>query len=151
VLQCDGDGGPRDVDNRLDVPIHQPDGNAVLEQIHTICRAHHESRCRWRTLRSITDFGGKTGHQRTNPGWPSSDFNTQEQGRRPRASSQIETSAVWLIAQTKTKDADVRLLHVVEPFPWKLAEAKGSSAYPDLPAARVEQRAVEIVRTRATQ
>jgi nucleotide-binding universal stress UspA family protein len=30
-----------------------------------------------------------------------------------------------LIAQMKTDDADVRLLHVVDPFPMKVAETKG--------------------------
>jgi nucleotide-binding universal stress UspA family protein len=45
-----------------------------------------------------------------------------------------------LIAQFKTKDATVRLLHVVEPFPERLAKRRGSRQSPDFVAARVEQR-----------
>jgi hypothetical protein len=35
---------------------------------------------------------------------------------------------------------DVRVLPVVDPFSMKLAEAIGSNEYPDLDAARVQQR-----------
>lgn len=45
-----------------------------------------------------------------------------------------------LITQYKTKDAEVRLLHVVEPFPARLARRMGSRESPDFVAARVEQR-----------
>ena len=45
-----------------------------------------------------------------------------------------------MITQYKTKDAEVRLLHVVEPFPARLARRMGSRESPDFVAARVEQR-----------
>jgi len=45
-----------------------------------------------------------------------------------------------IAAQMKTGDAEVRVLHVVEPYPMKLAEAKGTRELPDLDAARAEQR-----------
>lgn len=48
--------------------------------------------------------------------------------------------AAMLVSQMKTAEADIRLLHVVDPFPMKLAEAKGSREHPDLEAARTEQR-----------
>ncbi len=52
-----------------------------------------------------------------------------------------------LIAQAKTKNAEVRVLHAVEPFPARLAEEMGSKASPDFVAARMCQRgrAKEIV------
>jgi nucleotide-binding universal stress UspA family protein len=43
-----------------------------------------------------------------------------------------------LIAQAKTSDAEVRLLHVVEPFPLDEAQKLGSRASPDFAAARLE-------------
>ena len=51
-----------------------------------------------------------------------------------------ETATGLLIEQMKTTDTEVRLLHAVDPFPLKLAEAKGTRAYPDVAAARLEQR-----------
>jgi nucleotide-binding universal stress UspA family protein len=45
-----------------------------------------------------------------------------------------------LIAQAKPGDAEVHLLHVVEPFPVDLAQKLGSRDSPDFPAARFEQR-----------
>jgi nucleotide-binding universal stress UspA family protein len=45
-----------------------------------------------------------------------------------------------LIAQIKTKDTEVHLLHVVEPFPASLARRMGSQESPDFVAARLEQR-----------
>ena len=45
-----------------------------------------------------------------------------------------------LITQFKTQDAEVRLLHVVEPFPARLARKLGSRKSPDFVAARLEQR-----------
>ena len=45
-----------------------------------------------------------------------------------------------IVAQTKTSDVEIRLLHVVNPYPATLAEAKGSRAFPDFAAARAEQR-----------
>ena len=45
-----------------------------------------------------------------------------------------------LIAQAKTSDAEVHLLHVVEPFPIDLAQKLGSRDSPDFAAARLEQR-----------
>ncbi len=45
-----------------------------------------------------------------------------------------------LIAQAKTKGTEVRLLHVVEPFPVIAAQKKGSRESPNFVAARLEQR-----------
>lgn len=45
-----------------------------------------------------------------------------------------------LVTQIKTKDAEVRLLHVVEPYPMRLARKIGSRGSPDFGAARLEQR-----------
>jgi nucleotide-binding universal stress UspA family protein len=45
-----------------------------------------------------------------------------------------------LIAQAKTSDAEVHLLHVVEPFPLGEAQKLGSRASPDFAAARLEYR-----------
>jgi len=45
-----------------------------------------------------------------------------------------------LIPQAKTKGTEVRLLHVVEPFPLIAAQKKGSRESPDFVAARLEQR-----------
>jgi len=57
-----------------------------------------------------------------------------------------------LIAQFKTKDAEVRLVHVVEPFPARLARRRGSRQSPDFVAARVEQRKLaEELLSRATE
>ena len=59
----------------------------------------------------------------------------------PLDDSKCSTGAMSaLIAQFKTKDATVRLLHVVEPFPVSLAKRRGSPQSPDFVAARVEQR-----------
>lgn len=54
------------------------------------------------------------------------------------ASSDAATSTV--VAQMKTDDVIVRLLHVLDAFPARLAEAEGSRAYPDFAAARLEER-----------
>jgi nucleotide-binding universal stress UspA family protein len=40
----------------------------------------------------------------------------------------------------KTSEAEIRVLHVVDPYPMKLAETKGTPELPDLDAARAEQR-----------
>jgi nucleotide-binding universal stress UspA family protein len=45
-----------------------------------------------------------------------------------------------LIAQIKTKGTEVRLLHVVETFPARLARRMGSRESPDFVAARMAQR-----------
>jgi nucleotide-binding universal stress UspA family protein len=45
-----------------------------------------------------------------------------------------------MITQIKTKDAVVRLLHVVEPFPENVAGKMGSREPPDFVAARLVQR-----------
>lgn len=45
-----------------------------------------------------------------------------------------------LIAQAKTSDEEVQLLHVVEPFPVDLAQKVGSRVSPDFAAARLEYR-----------
>jgi nucleotide-binding universal stress UspA family protein len=45
-----------------------------------------------------------------------------------------------LISQAKTSDAEVHLLHVVEPFPIDLVQKLGSQDSPDFPSARLEQR-----------
>jgi nucleotide-binding universal stress UspA family protein len=45
-----------------------------------------------------------------------------------------------VITQIKAKDAELRLLHVVEPFPVRLARKKGTRESPDFVAARLEQR-----------
>jgi nucleotide-binding universal stress UspA family protein len=45
-----------------------------------------------------------------------------------------------LIAQGKTENTEVRVLHAVEPFPVTLANRMGSGESPDFVAARLEQR-----------
>jgi nucleotide-binding universal stress UspA family protein len=45
-----------------------------------------------------------------------------------------------LIAQADASNAEVRLLHVLEPFPLDEAEKLGSRASPDFAAARLEYR-----------
>jgi nucleotide-binding universal stress UspA family protein len=50
-----------------------------------------------------------------------------------------------LIAQTKPENAEVHVLHAIEPFPAKLAEELGSKGSPDFLAARMR------LRERATQ
>ena len=45
-----------------------------------------------------------------------------------------------LIAQAKREAVQVRLLHVLEPFPQPLAEVLGNKVYPDFDAARMKQR-----------
>ena len=40
----------------------------------------------------------------------------------------------------KPLGAEVRLLHVIEPFPVELARTMGSPAFPDFDAARLERR-----------
>ena len=45
-----------------------------------------------------------------------------------------------LIAQAKTSNAEVHLLHVVEPFPVDLAQKLGSRDSPDFVAAHLQQR-----------
>lgn len=45
-----------------------------------------------------------------------------------------------LIGQAKPEGVEVRVLHVLEPFPQPLAEALGNKAYPDFDAARMKQR-----------
>jgi nucleotide-binding universal stress UspA family protein len=52
--------------------------------------------------------------------------------------SQAAVDAV--IAQMGTKDTEVRLLHVLEPYPASLAEVIGGKDSPDFVAARVRQR-----------
>jgi len=57
-----------------------------------------------------------------------------------------------LIAQANASNAEVRLLHVLEPFPLDEAEKVGSRASPDFVAARVEQRKLaEKLLSRATE
>jgi nucleotide-binding universal stress UspA family protein len=51
-----------------------------------------------------------------------------------------EAATDTVIAQFATKDAEVRLLHVVEPFPVSLAKQMGTSESPDFTAARMAQR-----------
>jgi nucleotide-binding universal stress UspA family protein len=52
-----------------------------------------------------------------------------------------------LIAQAKTENAEVHILHAVEPFPERLAEGMGSKSSPDFVAARtrLRERAKEMV------
>ena len=45
-----------------------------------------------------------------------------------------------LITQTKTEGVEVRLIHVIEPFPASLAKKLGSRAAPDFVAARQDLR-----------
>ena len=45
-----------------------------------------------------------------------------------------------LIAQAKAENAEVHVLHAVEPFPERLAEDMGSKGSPDFVAARLRQR-----------
>jgi nucleotide-binding universal stress UspA family protein len=51
-----------------------------------------------------------------------------------------EAATGALIAQMKTTGKEVRLLHVVESFPEKLANKLGSKDAPDFVAARLQQR-----------
>ncbi len=51
-----------------------------------------------------------------------------------------EAAANAVIAQAKTNDTEVRLLHVLEPFPTALAENMGSKEVPDFPSARLKLR-----------
>jgi nucleotide-binding universal stress UspA family protein len=51
-----------------------------------------------------------------------------------------EAATNTVITQIKPKDAEIRLLHVVEPFPVRLARRKGTRESPDFVAARMEQR-----------
>jgi len=52
-----------------------------------------------------------------------------------------------LIAQVKAEGVEVRVLHVLEPFPRDLAETMGSKEQPDFALARVKlrERAKELV------
>jgi len=52
--------------------------------------------------------------------------------------SEVVTDA--LIAQAKSSNAEVHLLHVVEPFPVDLAQKLGSRDSPDFVAAHLQQR-----------
>lgn len=45
-----------------------------------------------------------------------------------------------LIAQAKAEGVEVRLLHVLDPFPKRLAETLSSEEHPDFVAARLKQR-----------
>jgi nucleotide-binding universal stress UspA family protein len=51
-----------------------------------------------------------------------------------------EAATEALIAQAKTENTEVRVLHAVEPFPVTLARRMGSGESPDFVAARLEQR-----------
>ena len=51
-----------------------------------------------------------------------------------------EAAANAVIAQAKTNGTEVRLLHVLEPFPTALAEKIGSREAPDFPSARLKLR-----------
>ena len=51
-----------------------------------------------------------------------------------------EAAANAVIAQVKTDDTEIRLLHVLAPFPVALAEKMGSKDTPDFPAARLTLR-----------
>lgn len=51
-----------------------------------------------------------------------------------------EAAANAVIAQAKTSGTEVRLLHVLEPFPTALAEKMGSKEVPDFPSARLKLR-----------
>lgn len=64
-----------------------------------------------------------------------------------------EAATRTLIEQMKPAGSDVRLLHIVEPFPVKLAEAEGSNASPDFDRARLEQRqaAERLLKNAATK
>jgi len=44
-----------------------------------------------------------------------------------------------IIDEMKRADITLHLLHIVDPFPTKLAEAKGSEEYPDYAAGRHEE------------
>ena len=63
-----------------------------------------------------------------------------------------EAATNIVITQIKAKDTKVHLLHVVDPFPARLAGNKGSQETPDFVAARLEQRdyAKELL-SRATE
>jgi nucleotide-binding universal stress UspA family protein len=52
-----------------------------------------------------------------------------------------------LIAQVKTEGIEIRVLHVLEPFPKDLAEVMGSKEHPDFAFARLKlrERAKELV------
>lgn len=45
-----------------------------------------------------------------------------------------------LLEQTAVKGTEIRLLHVLDPFPTKLAQAKGSREYLDFEAAARQER-----------
>jgi len=45
-----------------------------------------------------------------------------------------------LLEQTAAEGTEIRLLHVLDPLPTKLAQAKGSREYPDFEAAARQQR-----------
>ena len=51
-----------------------------------------------------------------------------------------EVATDKLIAQTKVEGVEVRLLHVIDPFPKRLGETLGSKEYPDFGAARLKER-----------
>jgi len=51
-----------------------------------------------------------------------------------------EAAANAVIAQMKTDGTEIRLLHVLAPFPVALAEKMGSNDSPDFPAARLKLR-----------
>jgi nucleotide-binding universal stress UspA family protein len=51
-----------------------------------------------------------------------------------------EAAMNTVITQVNPKDAEVYLLHVVEPFPVSLATKEGTLESPDFVAARLEQR-----------
>ncbi len=51
-----------------------------------------------------------------------------------------EAAANAVIAQVKTNGTEVRLLHVLDPFPVALAEKMGSKDFPDFAGARLKLR-----------
>jgi len=56
-------------------------------------------------------------------------------------SATSETAMTLLIDQVKPSGTEVRLLHVVDPYPERLAKRMGSHDSPDFTAARMKQRA----------
>jgi len=51
-----------------------------------------------------------------------------------------EAATSLLIAQVKMENTEVRLLHVVEPFPESLAKEMGGKDYPNFAGARLQRR-----------
>lgn len=56
-------------------------------------------------------------------------------------SAASEAAITRLIDQMKAQSTEVRLLHVLDPYPERLAKRIGSHDFPDFAAARMKQRA----------